>query len=95
MVVSVTGSGVPVFPPGGSGCSLEAAVPFRATHHGETGEDGTDSQEIGSEALGMEALGESFAPEFLPPPDKGKISPVSMTMHSSAHLPRIYRPPIA
>lgn len=94
MVVSICGSGGYVFFPGGSGLALRVAAPNHYAHHEETGEDGTDVCESGSPMLGMEALGESFAPQFSPLSDGGRISPLSVTIHSSAHLPRIYRPPI-
>ncbi len=94
MVVSVGGSGGYVFLSDGSVFSLRVAAPIQYAHHEETGEDGADACEAGTLALGMEALGESFAPELSPLSDGGWISPLSVTIHSSAHLPRIYRPPI-
>ena len=95
MVMSITGSGGYVFLHDGSGQVLRIDPPFQGAHHEETGEDGTDTHGTGSLALGMEALGESFAPEFLPPSDGGRISPLSVLVSSSAHLPRIYHPPIS
>ncbi len=94
MIVSIGGSGGYVFLPGGPGLALRAAAPLQYAQHEETGEDGTDACESGFPLLGMEALGESFAPQFAPLSDGGRISPLSVTIHSSAHLPRIYRPPI-
>jgi hypothetical protein len=94
MVVSIGGAGGYVFLPDGSGQVFRVAAPFMGAHPEEAGEDGTDAQEGGFPSFGMEALGETFAPEFLPLSDGGRISPLSMTIHSSAHLPRIYRPPI-
>lgn len=95
MVVSITGSGGYVFFQDGSGRVLRVSGPFQGAHHEEAGEDGTDAHGVGSLTLGMEALGESFAPEFLPLSDGGRISPLSVLIRSSAHLPRIYHPPIS
>lgn len=95
MVVSITGSGGYVFLPDGSGLGVRVDLPFDGVHHEGAGEDGTDAYGAGSPSLGMEALGESFAPEFLPLSDGGRISPLSVLICSSAHLPRIYHPPIS
>jgi hypothetical protein len=96
MVVSITGSGGYVFLQAGSGKSLAVAVPFHDVRNRvEAGEDGTDTHGSSSVTLGMEALGDTFAPEFLPPSDGGSISPMSIHLCRSPYLPRIFRPPIA
>jgi hypothetical protein len=96
MVMSITGSGGYVFLHDGSEKTLSVAVPFPDTPHpAETGEDGTDSHGIGSITLGLEALGESFAPEFLPPSDGGFVFPASVRTCAPPDLPGIFRPPIS
>ncbi len=97
MVLSVTGSGGYVFLQSGSGYTFNVAVPFQGIHHQhkEKGEEEADTHWNCSDMLGMEALGESFAPEFMPPSDGGVITPKSVHIGNSPYLPGIFRPPIS
>jgi len=97
MVASVTGTGGFVLLQDDAGKSLRIATSFQISHghDAEAAEEEADSHGSGSVLLGMEVLGDSFTPEFLPPPDEGKISPMSVQIHCSTFLPRIYRPPIS
>jgi hypothetical protein len=57
-------------------------------------EDDIEFHDTGSFGTGMNALGESFVPELIPPAASASVSPASFDIHSSPHLPRIFRPPI-
>ena len=53
-----------------------------------------ESQGTGAFAPGAIALGQSFVAEVTPPAAAAAIGPVSFRVHSSPHLPAIFRPPI-
>lgn len=95
MVVSIIGPGGHVLFRDASGPVPRVSAPVPGAHHEETGEDGTDAHQADSMEFGMEALGESFTPVFLPPSGEGRVPSQFVLIHSSAHLPRIYHPPIS
>ena len=95
MALSIVGPAGHVLYQSGAGKALSVHALPQGIHPEETGEEETDSHGAGSFTLCMEALGESFAPEFLPPSDEGKVLLPAMRFQRSAYLPRIYRPPIS
>jgi hypothetical protein len=95
MLASVIGAGGYVFLHHGPDLVLAVATPLPGLlPHDVTGEEDSDSHNASSSSLGMMALGESFAPMVFPPPDRGMISPISVHIHRSAHVSRIFHPPI-
>ncbi len=73
---------------------LAVASPLGAVLANWPDQEEIDSVDTGFDALGAVTLARTFVPGVVPPATGAGIAPAAFEVHSSPHLPAIFRPPI-